>query len=122
MQDEIEDGALVSTRAVLSRSAQGPEGRPDLGREQLGLLPGGEVAAPVDLVEVRQGGVRQLDPAARGPEYLAGERGEADRELDLRRSLSGRKGLGPSVLPVRPGRRGPGAREPVHRDVVEHVV
>ena len=59
-------------------------------REELRLLPGGEVAAPVDLVEVDEVGVGLLDPAARGPEDLAGERGEADRERDRRRSLAGR--------------------------------
>src|SRR6516165_12574391 len=67
--------------------AQRSERRPDLGREQLGFFPGGEVTAPGGLVEVAEGGVAQLDPAARGPEDLAGERGEADRELDRRGSL-----------------------------------
>src|SRR5205823_12808604 len=50
-------------------SAQRPERRPDLGREQLGLLPGGEVAALVDLVEVGEVGVDLLGPAARGPRW-----------------------------------------------------
>src|SRR5215469_7907356 len=122
MRAESEDGALASVRAVLSRSAKRPERGPDLGSEQLGLFPGGEVAAPVGLVEIGEGGVRQLDPAARCSEDLAGERGEADRELDLRRSLPRRQSLGSSALPVRSGRRGPGARQPVQRDVVEDVV
>src|SRR5262249_31237824 len=95
---------------------------PDLGREQLGLFPGGEVAAPVNYVEVGEAGVGLLGPAARGPEDLAGERGEADRELDLRARLPGRMNCGLRVLPVRPRRRGPGAGQPVHRDVVEDVV
>ena len=86
------------------------------------LLPRREVTAPIDLVEVDEVGVRLLDPAARGPEDLAGERGEADRERDLRRSLPGRKSLGSSVLPVRPRRRCPGARQPVQRDVVDDPV
>jgi hypothetical protein len=46
--------------------AQIPERSPDFGRKQLGLFPGGEVAAPVDLMVVGQVGVRLLDPAARG--------------------------------------------------------
>src|SRR5208282_6232865 len=70
------------------RLAQRLERRPDLGREQLGLFPGGEVAAPVDLVEVGDVGVGLLDPAARSLPDLAGERGEADRELDLRTRVS----------------------------------
>jgi hypothetical protein len=69
--------------------AQRLEGHPKLGGEQLGLFPGGEVAAPADLVEVAQAGVAPLDPAARGAEGLAGEYREAGRELDLRGSLAG---------------------------------
>jgi len=61
--------------------AQRRERRPDLGREQFGLFPGGEVAAPGGLVEVDEVGVDLLGPAARGLEDLAGEDGEADREL-----------------------------------------
>src|SRR5260370_31453556 len=49
-------------RAVV---AQWPERRADLGREQFGLFPGGEVAAPVHLVEVGEAGVGLLGPAAR---------------------------------------------------------
>src|SRR5215203_4009865 len=80
------------------------------------------MTALVDLVEVDEVGIRRLDPAAWGPEDLAGEGGEADRQRDLRRRLAGRKSLGSSELPVPPGRRGPGARQPVQRDVVDDVV
>ena len=99
--------------------ARWPECCPDFGREQFGLFPGSEVAAPVGLVEVGEGGVGLLDPAARGPEDLAGEDGEADRDADPRRGLSGRAGCGLPVLPVLPGGRSPGAGQPVQRDVVE---
>jgi hypothetical protein len=61
-----------------SGSAQRSECRTQLGREQLRLLPGGEVAASVDLVEVGEAGVDHLNPAARGSPELAGERREAD--------------------------------------------
>jgi hypothetical protein len=54
------------------------EDRAQLCREQLRLLPGGEVAAPVDLVEVGEAGVDRLGPAARARPDLAGERREAD--------------------------------------------
>jgi hypothetical protein len=64
------------------RLAQWPERGPDFVGEQLGLFPGGEVATVVGFVEVGEGGVGQLDPAAGGPEDLAGEAGEADRDLD----------------------------------------
>src|SRR5262245_22005221 len=69
-----------STVALMTRllSAERPEGRSHLGREELRLLPGGEVAALVDLVEVADAGIRALDPAARGLPDLAGECREAD--------------------------------------------
>jgi hypothetical protein len=50
--------------------AQRLERRPDLGREQLGLFPGGEVAAPVHLVEIDEIVVGLLHPVARGLEDL----------------------------------------------------
>src|SRR5919112_6540666 len=70
-----------------------PERRTDLAGEQLRLLPGGEVAAPVDLVEVAEAGIGRLDPAARGSPELAGERREADGDLDVRGSVAGGSGL-----------------------------
>jgi hypothetical protein len=104
--------------------AQGPEGGLELLGEQLGFFPGGEVAALVGLVEVAEGGIGLLDPAARGLEDLAREAGEADRDLDLGRGLAGRRGAGGglSAVPLRPGRRGPGAGQPVQGDVVQDVV
>src|ERR671919_1120337 len=89
---------------LVARLAQGSERRPELLGEQLGLLPGGEVAAPVDLVEVGEGGVGPLDPTPRAAPDLTGERGEADRDRDLRRSPACCSGLsGDSVaVPVRP--------------------
>src|SRR6266566_9990564 len=138
--DNVCGAVLTNTRSSLTASAgryrsaspaasrlslaQRLERSPDLGREHIGLFAGGEVAAPGGLVEIGEGGVGRLDPATRGPEDLARERGEADRELDLRRSLPGRgrESLGSPVLPVRPGCRGPGARQPVNSDVVEDVV
>src|SRR5262249_47028299 len=81
-------------------SAQWSEARAQLFDEELRLLPGGEVAAPVDLVEVREVGVDRLDPAARGSPELAGERREADRNRDRRRSLAGRTGCGLVLWPT----------------------
>src|SRR3712207_9006188 len=43
--------------------SQRPERCPDLLREEPRLLPGGEVTAPVDRVEVSEVGVDRLDPA-----------------------------------------------------------
>src|SRR5580693_2354992 len=103
-------------------SAQRPERRPDLLGEQLGLFPGGEVTALVHLVEVDDVGVRLLDPAARGPPDLAGERREADRNRDRRGSLTGRTSIFLSFFPVRARSRRPGACQPVQGDVVDDVV
>src|SRR5215469_17776745 len=72
-----------SPRLACGHLAERPEARADFCGEQLRLLPGGEVAAPVGLVEVDDVGVELLDPAARGPEDLAREHGEAHRELHL---------------------------------------
>jgi hypothetical protein len=56
---------VVTDARPLLRLAQGPERHPELFREQFRLLPGGEVAALVDLVEVDEVGVGTLGPAAR---------------------------------------------------------
>jgi hypothetical protein len=64
--------------------SKGSECCTDLGREQLGFFPSGEMAALVDLVEVDDIGIRLLDPAARGTPDLAGERGEANWNRDGR--------------------------------------
>src|SRR4030095_16195520 len=74
---------------LLILSAKRLERGSHLLREELGLFPGGEVAALADLVEVGDVGVGVLDPAARGPPDLAGECGEADAERDFRRGLTG---------------------------------
>src|SRR4051812_10252806 len=77
---------VVSTSALITSSllTKRAERRSQLGREELGLLPGGEVAAPGGLVEVGEAGEHHLDPAARGREDLAGEVREADRNCDRR--------------------------------------
>src|SRR4051794_8053277 len=80
------------------------------------------MAAPFDLVEVRDVGVGHLDPAARGSPDLVGERGEADRYGRRRRGLNGEAGPRSSVLPVVPGGGGPGPRQPVEGDVVDNVL
>ena len=61
-------------------SATRLERRAHLLREELRLLPGGEVASVVHLVEVVERGIGLLGPAARGPPDLARERREADRD------------------------------------------
>src|SRR3954465_13957707 len=131
----VVSAAVLMIPPLLTQRAERP---PHLGREELGLLPGGEVAAPGGLVEVREAGEHHLDPAARGREDLAWEVREPDRNRDRRRSLAGRPGgargrggslarrpgggRGPSKLPIPPGGRGPCARQPVQRDVVDDVV
>src|ERR1700753_2150415 len=93
-----------------------------LGREQFRFLPGGKVTALVDLVVVDEGGVGLLDPAAWRRDDLARKCGEGDRDRNGWRSLTARVSCGLCCLPVRAGRRGAGAGQPVERDVVEDVV
>ena len=81
----VKDSVVAGRSSLAKRSERGA----NLGREEFGLFPGGEVAAFVDLVEVGEAGVGLLDPAARGAEDLAGERGVSDRERGRRRSGSG---------------------------------
>src|SRR5207302_6581395 len=68
-------------------SAQRLERSTHLLAEELGLLPRGEVATLVNLVEVDDVRVRRLDPAARRPPDLARERREAERDRRRRQRL-----------------------------------
>ena len=86
-------------------------------REDLRLLPGGEVAAFVDLVVVDELGIRPLRPALRGRIQLVGEDGHADRDLDALGVEEGQL-----ALPVEPRRGDRRVRQPVVGDVVEDVV
>ena len=75
------------------------------------------MAAPVDLVEVDEVGVRLLGPAARRLILLAGKDAHGHGDGDA---------LGVEeatlVLPVETRRRDPRVRQPVERDVVEDLV
>src|SRR3954451_15579584 len=94
-----------------------PEGRPDFFGEDLRLLPGGEVAAFVDFVEVDELWIRLLRPAPWSWIELVGEDGHADWDLDALDVEEGQM-----ALPVEAGRGDGSVREPVVRDVVEDVV
>src|ERR1700751_3701538 len=106
----------VSSR---SRSAQLCERRAQLGREQLRLLPGGEVAAFVDLVEIDEVAVGTLGPTLRRAVDLAWKHRHCDRDRYVRglltRGVQDRRG----VLPVEPRGRNCAVRQPVERDVVQ---
>src|SRR4051795_13782634 len=82
--------ASRSTRRALSDGGGGAvdlaeraEPVAQLGGVQLRLLPGGEVPAAVDLVEVDEVGVRLLRPAPRGLVDLVGEDAHGDRDGDV---------------------------------------
>src|SRR5262249_60629756 len=100
------------------------ERRAQLVREQLGLFPGCEVAAPLRLAPVDEVRVDLLAPLLRWMGDLAREDGVADRELELRGLLpGGNRGLdGSSLLPVQPRRRRRRTGQPRQGDVVKHVV
>src|SRR5262249_55238444 len=90
--------------------------RADFGRKKLRLLPRGEVAALVHLVEVDEVTVGSLYPAPRRAPELAGEDREYRGKGDLPLIDDAR------VLPVEPRRGGPGVGDPVERDVVQDRV
>src|SRR5262245_11328656 len=98
-------------------SAQRAECRSQLAREEIRLLPRGEVVAPVDFVEVDEVRVGLLGPASRSLVELAGEDADGGRD---RRALHVEEAEG--VLEVETARRDPGVRHPGHRDVVEDLV
>src|SRR5215469_125246 len=75
--------------------------------EELRLLPGGEVAAAVDLVDVGQSRVGAPRPRLGRPEGILSEDGDADGDTDLRGLHQGCACRArPAVLPVEPAGRG----------------
>src|SRR5688500_5432406 len=99
------------------RLTQRPEGRPDLGREQLRLLPRGEVPALVDLLPIDELLEALLAPAPWRAVNLARKYGYGHRDLaDLDRVE--RPSLALRGVPVGARGRRAGVGEPVERDVV----
>src|SRR3954469_10360230 len=98
-------------------STQRTEGGSHLLREDLGLLPRGEVTALVDSVVVEEVRIRLLRPALRSGIELVREDGHSGWELDAldveERQLA---------LPVEACRGDPRPGQPVVGDVVEDVV
>ena len=80
-------------------------------------MPGSEVVAPVDFVEVDEVGVGLLGPTTRRLILLAGKDGHGNGDGDA---------LGVEeatlVFPIEARRRDPRIRQPVERDVVEDLV
>src|SRR5918997_303414 len=94
-----------------------PKRRAKLFCKELRLLPGGEVAASVDFVEVNEVGVGLLRPAARRLILLAGKDGRGNGDGD---ALGVKEAT--LVFPVQARRRDPRVRQPIKRDVVEDLV
>ena len=101
-----------ATRLWNPACALRPERSPELRRKQLGLFPRGEMASPIRLMEVAEGGIGLLGPAPRCPPDLAGECGEPDGDSNRwRRRLVLRGGCVRSVgFPVRPRQPTPPCR------------
>src|SRR5215213_3083911 len=97
--------------------AKRPEARADLFREQLRLLPGRKVPAPVDLVEVDEIGIGLLRPTLRHLIELVRKDTHGYRDGDALRVEEAEL-----VLPIKTSRRDPRVRQPVVGDVVEDVV
>src|SRR5690349_22668967 len=115
-------GIIFTSASSCLRSTHRLERRAQLGREELRLLPRGEVTAVVDFVEVDEVAVRARGPALRRAVDLARKYRYGDRDRDVRRLL--RRGVQHrgGVLPVEPRGRDRAVRQPVERDVVEDRV
>jgi hypothetical protein len=100
--------------------AEGLEGGAEFLGEELGLFPGGEVAAAVQAVVVDEvGRVGAFGPAAGGLIQLVGEHADGDGDGDG--DGFGVKEPG-GVLPIQAGGGDPGVGQPVQGDVVQQVV
>src|SRR5678815_3107444 len=116
-------GSLPSRKAFIAegrRSVSWPhrlEAGTQLLAKELGLFPGREVPALVDLVVMNELGKRLLGPALRARVELVGEDADGRRDGDAlhvqEREL---------VLRVEAEPRDGRVRQPAERDVVEHVV
>src|SRR6266852_1778223 len=114
-----------TTRApnASDRFAERSERLSELGTKEFGFFPGGEVTALVDLVEVYQVAIGAPGPCLRGLIILVRKNRDGHRERDFVGLLRGRNNNGSSaVLPVQPRCRRRAVRQPVQRDVVQHVV
>ena len=89
----------------------------DLFREKLRLFPRREVAAFVHSVIVDGFVVGPLRPALRRSVDLSRENSHHSGNRDIDRVE-----VADVVLPVKPHARGPSIRQPVERDVVEHLI
>src|SRR5262249_9662573 len=97
------DGSARKLRLTIMAllSPERLEGRAELGSEELRLLPGREMSAPVDLVAVYQVAIGALGPALRRPVDVPGKDRDGDRQRDLPALLRGRARRALSaVLPV----------------------
>src|ERR1700722_1728152 len=101
-----------------TQSAKRSEGRSDLRRKALRLLPGSEVSALGELIVVNQFRIRPRCPAPRGWIKFVRKDAHSDRNGDA---------LGveipfAKIFPVKTGARKSRVRQPGDRDVVEDVV
>jgi hypothetical protein len=91
--------------------------RANVAREELRLLPGGEVVAAVEFVGEDELGVRTFSSASRRSIELVREHAHGNRNggaLDVE-EVQG-------VLPIDPTRRHPSVRQPRDREVVDDLV
>src|SRR5215212_10161492 len=101
-----------------SLPAQGPETRAQFFREDLRLLPGGEMTTLCDAVEGNEIGIRLLGPAPRCRIEFVREDAHGNRDgdtFDVEIPIA-------EILPVETGARNRRVRQPGVRDVVEDIV
>src|SRR5712672_2427736 len=109
--------ALHARRSLSGDAANAPERGSELGAEQFGLFPRGEVPALVEFVEIDEFGIRPLCPTTRGRVELV--------RIDAHRNGDGNAfniEIPEFVLPIESGARKRRVRQPGDRDVVEDVV
>src|SRR5215470_2398186 len=114
---------LRATTDLPSKLAQRPERCPELGCEELGLLPSREMPALVDLMIVGEVAIRTSCPGLGRSIDIVRKYGDGHRQRDLRGLLRTRGNYTASsaVLPIQAPGRGRRVRQPVERDVVEDI-
>jgi hypothetical protein len=112
-----ESGGQARAPFASDQFAQRPEPRPELGGEELRLLPGREVTALVHLVVVDEPGIRPLGPAPGRLVLFAGEYAHGDRDGN---AFGVEKAA--LVFPIETRRGDARVRQPVERDVVQDLV
>src|SRR5262249_25123767 len=103
-----------SSDRVTQRSKRGAK----LLREKLWLFPGGEVAAAIGRIVVDETGIGAFGPTPRRLNNFTGKCGDGGWNVNI---SSGREQVA-AAFPIETCRRDASARQPIERDIIEHVI